>query len=180
MGKLNFLEKDLEDIIFETDNNILKNRGLSIRGYKFRQVNMGLYGVADIININKSYFDTNGLETLPFLKINIIELKKDAVDINTFFQSIKYARYLQLYFEKRDIDIRIEFTLIGKYIDTKNEFCYLSSVFDNVKFYTYKYQHDGIYFHYRCGYQISDYKIPKPSYKNYVFNKFIDEFNMPF
>ena len=46
---MSFLEKDLEDIIFETDNDLLFEHGLFIDGQKKRQVRIGNYGIADLI-----------------------------------------------------------------------------------------------------------------------------------
>ena len=46
---MDFIEKNLEDIIFETKNDLINKRGLDIRGKKFRDVdfdyNGGLVGV---------------------------------------------------------------------------------------------------------------------------------------
>lgn len=51
-----FLEKTLEDIIFETSNDDLKERGLWICGNKKRQVKIGNYGIADLITCNIERF----------------------------------------------------------------------------------------------------------------------------
>jgi hypothetical protein len=55
---MNFLEKNLEDIIFETHENKLRDRGLEISGKKLRQLRIGNYGIADMITYTriKKYF----------------------------------------------------------------------------------------------------------------------------
>jgi hypothetical protein len=50
---MDFLEKDLEDIIFDSPNEELRKRGLNIWGKKKRQLNIGNYGRADIITYDK-------------------------------------------------------------------------------------------------------------------------------
>lgn len=47
-----FFEKTLEDIIFNTDNELLCEHGLLISGKKLRQVKIGNYGIADLITCN--------------------------------------------------------------------------------------------------------------------------------
>lgn len=50
---MNFLEKNLEDIIYETNNKYLRERGLFINGIKKRQLRIGNYGIADIVTFKK-------------------------------------------------------------------------------------------------------------------------------
>lgn len=54
---MDFLEKDLEDIIWnasQTDigREELKKRGLEIHGKMYRQVNLGDYGRCDLLTIS--------------------------------------------------------------------------------------------------------------------------------
>ena len=55
---MNFLEKNLEDIIFETDNVDLRKRDLFIFGKKKRQVRIGNYGTCDtmVVKVNQFLF----------------------------------------------------------------------------------------------------------------------------
>lgn len=82
---MKFLEKDLEDIIFNADNESLQSRGLEIRGFKKRQLNIGNYGIADIVTFERSnYIDEeyaeyvggeNKTHSRPI--ITVYELKKN-------------------------------------------------------------------------------------------------------
>jgi hypothetical protein len=78
---MKFLEKDLEQIIWDADKEILSERGLNLDGKLKRQLKIGNYGIADLIHFKRpvSYYDKqenkrfnveNGL-------IEIIELKNE-------------------------------------------------------------------------------------------------------
>lgn len=137
---MNFLERDLERIIFETDNSILIDRGLDINGRKMRQVKIGNYGIADIITYKS---DCNG----QLLYINIYELKKQKIDANTLMQAYRYVKGIDRYFSKRKFMPVVEFsvTLIGREI-CMGDFIYLKDYLDNVNIYTYSYDFDGLSF----------------------------------
>ena len=51
---MKFLEKDLEEIIFETSNKELNERGLFVYGKKYRQLRIGNYGVADLVVVDRT------------------------------------------------------------------------------------------------------------------------------
>lgn len=156
---MNFLEKNLEDILFESDNKDLQERGLCISGFKKRQLRIGNYGIADLITISRGYiFDGKVYEPL---SITIYELKQNEINYNSLKQIITYARGVQLYLEKRkewtlDIDYQLDLILIGAKININDSFCYIPSLFKNIKFYTYTYKIDGIEFNDNEGYYITD------------------------
>jgi hypothetical protein len=145
---MDFLEKNLEDIIYETDNDLLMDRGLVISGNKKRQVRIGNYGIADLVAWQKS--------SLGILYIDIFELKKDIVDVNTFTQAIRYFNGIYSYMSYRKFRHPINFsiTLVGKYVD-KSDFVYVPN-FCRVKIYTYTYDFDGIQFNDHFGYKLTD------------------------
>lgn len=160
---MSFLEKDLEDIIFDTDNQILCSRGLPIRGKKFRQLRIGNYGVADIVSYRKKYsFD----EDAPYIVIDIWELKKGEINIETLLQALKYCkgimRYLWRY--RGFYSFNININLVGRSIDTRRSFIYLTDLIGvesgegcecrltEISYYTYEYDFDGISFREESGY----------------------------
>jgi len=57
---MNFLEKNLETILIETPNELLRNRGLKIYGKKRNQVRLGNYGIADLITLKKAEYSNFG------------------------------------------------------------------------------------------------------------------------
>lgn len=159
-----FLEKDLEDIIFESDKDELFKRGLFIYGKLYRQVRIGNYGVADLISVKRIPTDIrNGKrgEFASHLDITIYELKKDKIDVHTFIQAVRYAKGISRYFEKYRTNIKVQFkvVLIGSEISMNDDFTYITDMFtpdipsafyspaiNSVTFYKYKYNFDGIYF----------------------------------
>jgi hypothetical protein len=146
-----FLEKDLERIIKDTPNSFLKERGLSINGFKKRQVRIGNYGIADLITAK---YVTNKYECR--LKITVYELKQDVIDVNTFLQAVGYVRGIYQYFEEyREIEPEIYICLVGKRIKTDN-FCYLPAIYNNISLYTYDYNYDGIKFTEHNSYSLID------------------------
>lgn len=164
---MNFLEKDLETIIYESDYQSLKDRGYEIDGKKFRQVKLGNYGIADLIYyIKPKYIALENPDASYFIQgvITIVELKKDIVDINSLTQSLRYAKAIRRLLEKKGIqnEYKIRISLVGKSIDTSSSFVYLTdlmldfdSIYRTFDFYkppislcihTYSYKLDGLTF----------------------------------
>jgi len=153
---MNFLEKDLEQIIYDAEKELLADKGLIIEGQLKRQFKIGNYGIADLIEFKKPYY------CLYFKKcvkgeITIYELKKEKIGISAFLQSLKYAKGIQTYLQKhkRNIDFTINIILCGKNVDTSGEFIFIPSLIssfetfgyiNNINFYTYDYLIDGINF----------------------------------
>lgn len=146
---MNFLEKNLEDIVFETPNDKLHERGFFLFGEKKRQVRIGNYGIADII----TYFRRENK-----MFINVLELKKDKVSIETLLQAVNYVKGIKRYLDRRacSFDISIRITLIGKEVDNSNSFCYFPDIFNNIDVFTYEYQFDGIFFHQETGFKLTN------------------------
>ena len=155
---MNFLEKNLEDIIFETPNDVLQKRCLFINGFKKRQVRVGSRAVADLITADRQYdftfepfneftpnvFTTQGFKLVEF---TIYELKQDKIGIGAILQSIRYAAAVKKHFYNRcfEFDTRIKIVLIGKTIESW-EIKLLPDVLSNISIYTYKYDFDGLHF----------------------------------
>jgi len=170
---MNFLEKDLEDIIFNTDNEKLRARGLRIYGQKLRQVNLGSYGIADLITVktvllNQEWHEEKGHK----LVITIYELKKDSLGFLAFGQLCRYKTAIERMFQKSNIfdyfvDYEINMVLVGKDIELKNDFCYLVNNTEFLKTYTYSYGIDGLEFNQTFGWKMSGEvlkTVPKFSY----------------
>lgn len=84
---MNFLEKDLEDIIWENISNIetLQNRGLDLHkecNY-YRQFDLQPYGIPDILGFG---YDSISEQ----YTVHLIELKKEAVGVKALVQAIRY------------------------------------------------------------------------------------------
>lgn len=169
---MKFLEYDLEEIIYNTENEKLRDRGLGIFGLKIRQPRIGNYGIADIITIDRSCEDSIDY-TDPFVNITIYELKKENINLSAFMQAIGYCKGISSYMEKfyPDIYYKLDVKLIGRKIDTGSSFVYLpelitSSVSDfgtlnSISNYTYNYDYDGISFKEEYGYKLVDENLKR-------------------
>lgn len=159
---MKFLEKDLEQIIHESGMDLLNQRGLPIEGKMFRQMKIGNFGIADLMTIERPFREKipdYGMITHPG-KITIYELKKEKISIGAFLQSIKYAKGVLAYLQKIDKRhlFEIKIVLIGKTIDVSGSFCFIPDVISSsdceIKFYTYKYNIDGLSFYEQHGYSL--------------------------
>ena len=176
---MKFLENDLEQIIWEANDEQLENAGLEFRGKRFRQLKIGNYGVADLVTAHRELiyakYLINGNPGVSdnYLVITIYELKKDKVGIGAFLQSIGYAKGISSYFRKRDFDnFVIRIVLIGSDIDMSGSFCYLPDLFclpqiyyeqspqkeriDGIDFYSYEITLDGLKFKNESGYRLKN------------------------
>jgi hypothetical protein len=137
---MTFLEKDLEQIIFETDHDDLYDSGLPVYGKVKRQLRIGNYGVADLVTFSREGQDV--------LRITIYELKQNEVGVSTFGQAIRYAKGISQYIlnhRKKNLSLHFEFILVGKSFQ-KGDFIYMTDFIPNLRVFTYEYEFDGIYF----------------------------------
>ncbi len=154
---MDFLEKDLEQIVWETHDDILQRKGLLVFGKRKRQLKIGNYGRADLVT-----FWRIG-DTIHF---TVFELKKDQVNIQTLLQSMQYVRGIDTYLQMRGFKTRHHITLIGKSIDTNSPFCYFPNIFADISIYTYKMDINGLSF-----IKAFDYNL---KYKGFDFNPLND------
>jgi len=159
---MDFLERDLETIIWEADNETLREKGLYVDGIKKRQLRIGNYGIADIVCISKQYTEP---DEKPYLLIDVLELKKDNAGISAFLQALRYVKGIDTYLKYRKVkfDYKFSITLVAKKIDTNSSYIFLSDFMKNyynnelfltVTNYSYKYTIDGIIFKEECDYNI--------------------------
>lgn len=144
---MDFLEKDLERIIFETDNKVLNEKGLRISGKKLRQVRLGNYGVADLITIARN-FKIYEDYSYHIVVVTVYELKLAKVGVSAFLQAVGYAKAISSFCEKKypGIPVTVIISLCGRSVDNSGSFCYIPSVVNGVSFTTYDYGVDGIIF----------------------------------
>lgn len=154
---MNFLEKNLEDIIFNTPNHLLIERGLHIGGAKKMQVRIGNYGIADIITYDKGeLIDYDGKRWHGETCITVYELKQQEINASALLQAIRYAKGVQRYLQKhKGKHYEVKVCLIGSSIEQGSGFPYLSDFMsDFMSVYTYKYDFDGISFNWEYGYHL--------------------------
>lgn len=164
---MKFIEKDLEQIIFESGRDSLDERGLVINGILKRQVRIGNYGIADLVEIQRPCYDGYNNEFFQPGRIIIYELKKEQIGISAFLQSLKYAKGISEYLKKRQKSklFTIDIVLIGKRIDTSGSFCMIPNILSvkneygydsQIYFYTYEYSVDGLWFEEHNFYDLSN------------------------
>jgi hypothetical protein len=157
---MKFLEKDLENIIWESDNDSLTRKGLEIYGEKkIRQKRIGNYGISDIISYSRPvYLKNHGKGGYELQKgtINIFELKKDKISVSSFMHVLGYAKGVETYLEQREKDdlYEIKMTLIGREIDADSAVTYLTDFVDSLEIYNYKYGIDGLEFKFIYNYNL--------------------------
>jgi hypothetical protein len=166
---MDFLEKDLEQIIWEANDSELNNKGMCFKGKRYRQLRIGNYGVADIVTVFKKtnmgidFLTGNNTVIDNYLIITIYELKKDKVGISAFLQALGYIKGIDRYLKKRGFSEYIfRITLVGRTIDNSGSFCYLpdligftipdysslesKGLIQSIDFYTYSYKINGLKF----------------------------------
>lgn len=162
---MDFLEKDLSNIIYKTPNDQLRDRGLSISGHKLREFQIGNYGRADIITFQRPEYD--GEYRIGGGELTIYELKNKEINVDSFIQVVRYAkgmrRMVNAYGAQYLKYPRIRMVLVGRSIDLRNDFVYLADIVEGLEVYTYEYNFDGITFDSRDGFHLSNegFKIKK-------------------
>lgn len=159
---MNFLEKDLEEIVWESNNKKLRERGLLIDGIKKRQLRIGNYGISDIVTFERIY-EGFGEQ---YLLINVFELKKEKAGMSAFLQAIRYCKGIETYLNeyKPNIICKFEITLCAKEIDKSSDFIFLTDFIESENYgslcslslYSFKYDIDGIKFKRESGYNLID------------------------
>lgn len=151
---MEFLEKDLEDILFQAYQNgnqsEIEKRGLHTfkHDYLVRQLNLGSYGIADLVGIklcpSRYKFDES------FSSITIYELKKGEINLSTFNQIVKYGKAIIDYMSSQGIyGCYVNYVIIGRKINPNADNLWLlNDAFKNVKTYTYNYDFEGVKFNY--------------------------------
>lgn len=178
---MNFIEKDLEDIIYNTTQSQIRGRGLDclLHDSLYRQVSLSGYGRADLIGV--SYSKKNGGMKRRF-EITIYECKQDKVDVNTLMQAAGYLGAASDIVEtiNKNVDLtNTEFiykiVLIGKSICTSTNLCFLAQCIPNISVYLYRYEFDGIFFDKIRGYAKS---VDLTDYAADFLNEWIEYFNV--
>lgn len=134
---MNILEKEIEEIISKADLELLERSGLKLRLNTIIQPNLCPYGIADLICYEADKDLSTGITTL---YLQIIEIKKEKVDIHTLLQASRYAKAIRAIVSDKKFDqfkIVTEILLVGKKIDYSNNFIDLVESIDNVSVFTY-------------------------------------------
>lgn len=139
-------EFEIENFLFHEMRNIetlSKNTGFWAGPYQycFRQVNLGPYGIADLITIEYQGREEY-LNNKSCFNINIIEIKSGSVNSDTYLQAIRYAAGIKMFFKNfinaKNAELYIGVCLIGHYIGIKKiDFVPIEGLVDVVLGFTY-------------------------------------------
>lgn len=164
---MNFLEKDLENIIWESDNEKLRAKNLKINGKKYRQLKIGNYGILDLLTVNKRYYYCYNHEGyVPYLDITVFELKKEKVGVSAFLQALNYVKGIKTYLDQKKpyLEYKLHITLCAKEVDTNSSFIYLVDIIEesdnpnqllnSISAYNFEYSIDGIFFNRKDGFNM--------------------------
>lgn len=157
---MDFLEKDLEQIVFEQLKSLdgckkLRSLGLPVayNPFVFRQPRIGDYGVADIVSFNREH-----------KLITIYELKNKSIDMRTLLQAGRYLKGIKRFIEHRgynSCDYSIDIVLIGRYLSTDDWVYLFDGIVENTHVFTYDYSISGIKFNNAAPY---NYKLTKENF----------------
>lgn len=173
---MNIKEKDLEEIIFEADNETLNRKGFFINeGKKYRQLRIGSYGVADLVIVSRQYHTDFVYDRkqrgfvpaeIPELKIDIVEIKKDKAGIGAFLQAVRYAKGIKQYMLQRNFSNRFSLgiILLAPKIDTDGSLIFLNDLIyseekgyiSSINMYSVFYGIDGPTFTSEDSYKLTD------------------------
>lgn len=158
-------EKDVEEMIFEAASTergreFLHGRGLAITGTLFQQVNLGNFGVADLISITPAGRIKHEDGHSHKWRIDIYELKKNAIGVDALGQALRYREALKVFlFDRVDLRLSLECKvhLIGDSIDKSKDFLSYAKAMPWIVLYEYTFDYHGIHFWPSVG---SDYERP--------------------
>lgn len=169
---MDILEKEIEEMVYQAAlNNPTKliERGFPVYGYPLRQFDLGVYGICDLLFVQKSYY----ADGEPYLKFTVVEIKRDLIDTSTLLQASKYAKGIKRYMDLGIFSHRpyvVEIILLGKRIDTGSNFVYLTDFIDGVSIYTFSLDFEyGMLFERHSGYHSSSETPLQIQKKNLLF-----------
>lgn len=155
---INFLEKDLETILFEAPQEEISKRGLSCFRHEniYRQITLGNYGFADIIT---NSFYQQSPEDMMHITITIYELKNLKVDLSALAQIARYIkgvkRLTRELGNKENIALHVSGVLIGRSLELNGDFVFLLDMMEDIECYTYAFDYRGISFCKQSGFTMS-------------------------
>lgn len=148
---MNFLEKDLESIIFDSFGCLRAKESLIQRGLKFldsddrnlickRQLSIKGAGIADLVMFQRNPYERDHIH------FHVVELKRGVVDNKSVYQCHRYTEGIWKYLEERGIKNTSGATVIGNRVSTNFRKTEIGEIgYINTMYYTYNF--NGILFH---------------------------------
>lgn len=158
---MKFLEKNLENIIYNSDPEKIRERGLDIYSHDhvLQQVVLGHYGKLDLVGFN-TYPEEKKV------RVTVYELKLETVGMGTLTQALSYCKGIkESLLRISDAGWTIDFTvcLIGARVDIASHLKQFAEFSHFIHIYQYDYEFDGIHFWYRkltdLEHQLPDFSV---------------------
>lgn len=125
-------EKDMEDMFV---NDFEHFSEYFYAESAFRQVRLGAYGTCDVLYVSMDVEPTPEKE-IKAISINLIELKNTKLKETHISQCARYKRFFDGLISKSNIDISVEYFLIGlKTLPDSSDFCFLAQSIDWLQVY---------------------------------------------
>lgn len=169
-----FLERDLEDILFNSQKEEVVKRGLYSFNHDliFRQVRISGYGIIDLLTIS-FHRKSKGII------ITVYELKNKKLGSETFWQLLRYIKAIKHVLATVNLKnhyVNISGVMIGREIDLSNDFCYLPTLQSEIDIFTYDYNLDGMkffpvrdsYFHNGYNHDFNIKQLGSGNYKEFI------------
>jgi hypothetical protein len=128
-------ERELENFLMEPGNlqHIEIPEGGEER--KYRQLNLGDYGIADIVVITPEVRPLDGIDYL----IHVIELKKDEIGPSTITQASRYVAGIKHYLGQimgHKLRIEYQISIVGRSLQD-GDWWFLNGFLNNISIWTY-------------------------------------------
>jgi hypothetical protein len=155
-------EKKLEDILFNHLTNsdysqkIDREIDCDISHKVIRQLDIGPYGIADIVAFSEPDIDR-------IVTIRIFELKKGEINKDSLVQILRYKAGLIKHIEELEsgIDVSFELYLIGGSVSTQDAFQMIVPAIVELGIYTYDIGVHGVYLKSQNKWHYKNLKTPK-------------------
>jgi hypothetical protein len=155
---MDFLEKDLEEILYTSNMYEVQSRGLDLFPYDriYRQVPIGNYGIADLITVEKAFGR---------YQVLVYELKNKTINAASFWQVVRYMRGIKHFLSRTKMSQKfiVKGVLLAREVELSGEVCYLPMIQSDIFLYTYQYELSGMRFNRYEGAHLSSPGALKPS-----------------
>ena len=150
---MKILEKDLKQIVWESNLDELRYRGFPVAstGKMFKDLKIGNYGSADMILVDR--VDGN-------FNISICVFKEGKIGLAALLEAIKLQKGIDSFLRERkgfrsDL-LHFYINLIGSEIDTSGSFCFIPDLYIEISYYLYYLDLNGLSFTSSDGHRLID------------------------
>jgi hypothetical protein len=154
------MENVMSELIYKADKELLAEKGLDFPNKMLKNINLGKYGKCDLLHFSKHENNT-------VFHVDVISCNRDKISMSSFIDLVTCAKGIEKYIVENYGAITVfYFHLIAKEIDSKSNIVFLTDVLsDNVNFYQYHVNINGLYFEKMQGFELPSEDLIKPKKK---------------